>query len=467
MRVEYRPFKIIVAFDQKYGIGNKETNSIPWRDKEDMQFFKNITSGKEKVVIMGRKTAKSIPKKFFLMADRISIVVSSSWAKQDEPYFVRSSLKEALQKASELPISEIWIIGGASMYFEALTKFRHLCLEIYYTIIPGEYCCDILFPQGGNLPRLPLNTSEKFNTYKLTPNEPPEMPYLNLLKKIVEVQDIDMYGIPINVRKNRTGIDTLSIFGPQILFSMHGVLPVITTKRIWLRGIIEELLFFISGKTDTKILEKKEIKIWKKNTSESCLKNLCLKFQEGDMGPGYGFQWRYWGAEYKGCNYDYSGQGIDQLENLINGIKNDPFGRRHILSSWNVGDIDKMALPPCHCFAQFYISTCGKYLDCMLYQRSADMFLGSPFNITSYCLLSYIIAHLTGKDTRNFHYTIGDAHIYTNHIEQVKQQLSRTPYHFPSLKIVDNPQKLEEFTFNSFKIEDYCHHPAIDADMAI
>ena len=458
MSYNYKSFKIIVAFDQNYGIGNKETNSIPWRDKDDIQFFKDTTSGAGKVVIMGRKTAESVPKKFFPMSNRINIVVSSSWSKQDEPFIIRSSLNEALQKATQLESTEIWLIGGASIYFEALTKFKHLCYEIYYTIIPGEYECDILFPQGGNLPNLSLNTGKKFNVLKLASNEHPERSYLNLLKNIMEIKD---------VRNDRTGTGTLSTFGTQITFSMHGVIPVITTKRVWLRGVIEELLFFISGKTDTKILEKKGIKIWQGNTSSSFLAKSNLPWREGDMGPGYGFQWRHWGAEYKGCDHDYTGQGIDQLMNVINSIKNDPFGRRHIISSWNVADIDNMALPPCHCFAQFYISTCGKYLDCVLYQRSADMFLGAPFNITSYCLLSYIIAHLTEKQPRTFNDAIGDAHIYINHIEQVKEQISKVPYHFPSLKISGNPCKLEDFNYASFKVEDYNCQSAIIADMAI
>lgn len=453
MLCNYKPFKIIVAVDQNYGIGIKESNSIPWKDKEDIKFFKDITSGEGKVVIMGRKTAESIPKKFFPLANRINIVVSSSWDIQDEPFIVRSSLNDALKKAAELETKEIWLIGGTSIFFEALTKFKYLCSEIYYTIIPGEYKCDIFFPQGDNLPVLSLKTERKFNVLKL---DVPEQPYLDLLKKILKINEI---------RNDRTG--TLSLFGSQMTFSMQGVLPVITTKKMWLRGIIEELLFFISGKTDTKILEDKGINIWKGNTSSQFLKERGLTWKEGDMGPGYPFQWRHCGAQYKGCEYDYTGQGVDQLMNVINGIKNDPFSRRHIMSTWNVSDLDQMALPPCHCFIQFYVSTCEKYLDCTLYQRSADMFLGAPFNITSYCLLSYIIAYFTGKQPRTFHYMIGDAHIYANHIEQVKELLSRTPYNFPFLEIIGDPQKLEDLTYKSFKISNYNCHPAITADMAI
>jgi thymidylate synthase len=438
-------FKIITAFDENYGIGYK--NSIPWKDPEDMFHFKNITIGD--VVIMGRKTAESIPN--FPLPDRINIVVSSTW-KSAEP-----SLYKALQKAFKLNCGNIWIIGGASIYFEALTKFKHLCSKIYYTVIPGRYECDTYFPQGGNLPHLPLDTGKKFNIVSLN-SSPPEQPYLDLLELILNVK---------SVRGDRTGTGTLSIFGPQLSFSMHGVLPVITTKRVWLKGVIEELLFFISGKTDTKILENKSVKFWRGNTSEEFLHKRNLPWREGDMGPGYSHQWRHWGAEYKGCDVEYTGQGKDQLMNVIKGIKEDPFDRRHIISAWNPSDLDQMALPPCHCFVQFYVSDCNKYLDCMLYQRSADMFLGVPFNITSYCLLTYIIGHLTQKQPRTFYHNFGDAHIYTNHIEQVKEQLSKAPYHFPSLHIIGDPQNLEDFKYESFKVVDYEHHSTIKADMAI
>jgi thymidylate synthase len=285
-----------------------------------------------------------------------------------------------------------------------------------------------------------------------------EQSYLDLLRRIISIDE---------VRFDRTNEGTLSLFGTQMTFSIQNCFPVITTKKIWLRGIIEELLFFISGKTDTKILEEKGINIWKGNTSAQFLKNRNLPYREGDMGPGYGHQWRHYGAEYKGCDHDYTGQGIDQLMNLIDGIKNDPFSRRHIINAWDTLNINLMALPPCHCFVQFYVSSCGKFLDCMLYQRSADMFLGVPFNITSYCLLNYIIAHFTEKTPRNFIHTIGDAHIYLTHISQVKEQLTREPYPFPSLEIIGDPQTVEDLTYKSFKIIDYKCHPAITGQMAV
>lgn len=286
----------------------------------------------------------------------------------------------------------------------------------------------------------------------------PETPYLNLLTEILAVNE---------ERPDRSGTNTLSIFSPKLTFSMLNVLPVITTKRVFIRAVIEELLLFISGKTDTKNLEKKGVNIWKGHTSAEFLAKRGLEYKEGDPGPFYGFQWRHWGAKYQGCDHDYTGEGIDQLGNLIKGIINDPYGRRHILTSWNVEDINKISLPPCHCFAQFYVSACGKYIDCALNQRSSDMFLGVPFNITSYCLLTYIIGHLTNKIPRTFHHLLGDAHIYLNHINQVKEQLSRTPYDFPSVKIIGNPITLEDFTYESFEIINYKHHPTIKGEMSV
>jgi thymidylate synthase len=312
----------------------------------------------------------------------------------------------------------------------------------------------------------PLNITNKISNNfnesmlsKLKYAQYQEKPYMKLCIKIMQENEI---------RDDRTGTQTISLFGSCMKFSMlDGVLPVITTKKVWLSKIIKELLWFISGKTDTKILENDNVKIWKKHTSSEYLKLRNLDYKEGDAGPIYGFQWRHWGAKYLGCDHDYTGQGIDQLMNIIDGIKNDPYSRRHVLSSWNVADLDLMALPPCHCFVQFYVSTCGNYLDCSLYQRSCDMFLGVPFNITSYCLLTYIIGHLTNKVPRNFIHMLGDAHIYTNHISQVKTQLIRTPYDFPSLTIKNNPQSLEDFNYQSFEIKNYKHHPEIKGDMAI
>lgn len=224
-------------------------------------------------------------------------------------------------------------------------------------------------------------------------------------------------------RSDRTGVGTVSIFGAQMRFDLRNdVFPLLTTKRVFWRAVLEELLWFIKGSTNAKDLQDKNIHIWDGNSTREFLdKNGFHDREEGDLGPIYGFQWRHFGAEYKTCHDDYTGQGIDQLNEVINRIRTNPNDRRIIMSAWNVADIPKMALPPCHCFVQFYVAD-GE-LSCQLYQRSADMGLGVPFNIASYALLTCMIAHVTGLKPGDFIHTIGDAHVYLNHIEPLKQQV--------------------------------------------
>lgn len=224
-------------------------------------------------------------------------------------------------------------------------------------------------------------------------------------------------------RSDRTGVGTLSIFGAQMRFSLRDdVFPLLTTKRVFWRAVLEELLWFIKGSTDAKELQAKNVHIWDGNSTREFLnKNGFQDREEGDLGPIYGFQWRHYGAEYKTSSDDYTGQGIDQLNEVINRIRTNPNDRRIIMSAWNVNDLPKMALPPCHCFVQFYVAD-GE-LSCQLYQRSADMGLGVPFNIASYALLTCMIAHVTDLKPGDFVHTLGDAHVYLNHIEPLKEQV--------------------------------------------
>ncbi|XP_071100195.1 thymidylate synthase-like isoform X2 [Haliotis cracherodii] len=267
-------------------------------------------------------------------------------------------------------------------------------------------------------------------------------------------------------RENRTGTDTLSIFGMQMRYSLRDSFPLLTTKRVFWRGIAEELLWFIRGCTNGKDLEDKNVKIWKANGSRSFLDNLGLTHrEEGDLGPVYGFQWRHFGAEYKDMHSDYTGQGVDQLADVIDKIKNRPFDRRIIMCAWNPTDLSKMALPPCHCLVQFYVAE-GE-LSCQLYQRSADMGLGVPFNIASYSLLTYMIAHVTGLKTGDFIHAIGDAHVYVNHVEALKEQIKRQPKPFPIFKIKKTVESIDDFTMEDFEIVGYNPHPKIKMDMAV
>lgn len=264
-------------------------------------------------------------------------------------------------------------------------------------------------------------------------------------------------------REDRTNIGTKSIFGTSMTFDLREGFPLITTKKTWFKGILAELLFFISGKTDTKILEKQGVNFWKGNTSKEYLAKHNLNYEESDMGPGYGHQWRHYGEKYIDCNTSY--KGLDQLQTLIDSIKTDPYSRRHILTAWNPLDVNKMALPPCHCFVQFYVSS-DNNLDCSLYQRSGDLFLGVPFNIASYSLLLLIVAKLCNLTARKFIHNIGDTHIYLNHIEQVKEQLKRVPYPLPRVEI-GNIESIDNVSSNDINLVDYKSWSKINGDMAI
>lgn len=281
-----------------------------------------------------------------------------------------------------------------------------------------------------------------------------EQVYLELVKDVLETG---------YKKEDRTGVGTISKFGTQLRCNLQDGFPLLTTKKMFWKGVVEELLWFIKGQTNSKLLEQNGVNIWKGNSSKEFINNLHLPYSEGDCGPVYGFQWRHWGTEYTDCHQDYTSKGFDQLQWLVNEIKTNPTSRRLILSSWNVTDIPKMVLPPCHCLCQFNVRE--GYLDCQLYQRSADLGLGVPFNIASYALFTHIIALETGLQVGEFIHTMGDVHIYTNHIEPLKQQLTRQPYHCPKLEI--NVKHIEDYTFEDFTLHNYTCHPPIKMDMAI
>lgn len=247
------------------------------------------------------------------------------------------------------------------------------------------------------------------------------------------------------------------------------VFPLLTTKRVFWRGVAEELLWFISGDTSAKTLQDKDIHIWDGNGSREYLDSIGLTAREtGDLGPVYGFQWRHFGATYTDMHADYSGQGVDQLADVIHKIRTNPNDRRIIMSAWNPADLNAMALPPCHMFCQFYVAN-GE-LSCQMYQRSADMGLGVPFNIASYALLTRLIAHVCGLRAGDFIHVIGDAHIYADHVEPLKIQLGRTPRAFPRLRIATtdaNASDIDGFAFSDLEIVDYKPHGAIKMAMSV
>jgi thymidylate synthase len=247
-------------------------------------------------------------------------------------------------------------------------------------------------------------------------------------------------------KSDRTGTGTLSVFGYQMRFDLSEGFPLVTTKKLHLKSIIYELLWFISGNTNNQWLKERGVSIWDEWAAP-----------DGDLGPVYGYQWRSWPAP--------NGQHIDQIKEIIQTIKTNPDSRRIIISAWNVADIPKMALAPCHAFFQFYVAD-GK-LSCQLYQRSADIFLGVPFNIASYALLTHMVAQQCNLDVGDFIWTGGDCHLYSNHLEQVELQLSRTPYPLPQLKIHRKPDSIFDYQFEDFEIVGYESHPHIKAPVAV
>lgn len=270
--------------------------------------------------------------------------------------------------------------------------------------------------------------------------------YLNLLQHVLENGE---------KRDDRTGTGTLSVFGHQMRFDLSEGFPLVTTKKCHLRSIIHELLWFIKGDTNIQYLRENKVTIW----DEWADKN-------GDLGPIYGYQWRNWGAKWKPKGEKASGKGVDQIAQLIHEIKNNPTSRRLIVSAWNVADIEKMALPPCHTLFHFYVHSDGR-LSCQLYQRSADIFLGVPFNIASYALFTMMIAQATNLKPGDFVHTFGDAHLYLNHIDQAKLQMSREPRLLPTMKINPEVKSIFDFKYGDFKLENYDPHPGIKADISV
>lgn len=275
-----------------------------------------------------------------------------------------------------------------------------------------------------------------------------EQNYLDLLRSIKQT---------FNNKNDRTGIGTKSKFGTRLEFSLSGnKMPILTTKKIYFKGVVEELLFFIRGNTDTKELENKGVNIWKGNTSKEFLKLRGLPYKEGEMGPMYGYQWRHFNDK------------VDQLKNVFNLIKEDPDSRRMVVSAYNPSVSHLTVLDPCHMFFQFYVE--NKTLSCQFYMRSVDTFLGLPFNIASYALLTHLMAKATGLTAGKLVFVGGDTHIYSNHMEQVNEQIERVPFEFPVLSInkyIGSIQDIERLNYSDFELIDYNHHPGIKAEMAV
>lgn len=462
------PISAILAVDDFFGIG--KNNFIPWDSKEDLQFFKSKTINN--IVIMGSTTWNGLPYtvKSSLVDNRFCIVLSSNQNNIHDIFYhnflITDNINNALNYAQSMfPFKHIFFIGGATLFKHVFDL--NILDDIFITSITGNYNCDTFVPFFASIFNNPkwllvekynLNTFSTMSHFKKYHEE---YQYLNILKYIL---------INGSFFNDRTGTGIYSIFGANMHFDCSIYFPLLTTKKTFLKGIIHELIWFINGSTNSLLLENNGVNIWKGNTSREYLDNNGFFDRDvGDIGPGYGHQWRHWNATYFTCNSNYTDKGIDQLKLCINNILSEKnsniHNRRNILLAWNPEQIDQMSLPPCHILVQFYLNSQSNKLDLHMYQRSADMFLGVPFNIASYALLLKIVAKITNTFPNMLHMSFGDAHIYKNHIDAVRTQLSNSPFKFPTLDV--NVSSLDDISPDDFILNNYISHKSIKAPMAV
>lgn len=455
-------YDIIVAHDSSFGIG--KNNELPWEMPQDLERFRSLTTNHR--IVMGRRTFESIGK---VLPNRTNIVVTS-----DEDYcppnvVVCHSLSKAIKDARE-HTKTTFVVGGAEIYSQCFSDplIRKDIRRIYVTSILKDYECDKFFSYNihKNSEEWKLFNQEKhdefvFMDYCRVNHE--ENNFLSLCKEIMSSGE----NTP-----TRTGVNTKSLFSRQLRFDLSADrIPVLTTKKVFIRGSIEEMLFFISGSTDTDKLKEKGVNIWNANTTREFLDKRGLQhYEEGDMGPTYPFLFRHAGAEgeYSGKNTDYSGKGIDQISEVIKALKSDEPNRRIMINLWSPAHLDKMSLPPCLFCYIFHKQ--GKDVSMQAIMRSGDVFLGVPFNILGASIVLRIVCHLSGCRAKELVLDIVDAHIYENHFKQAEIQLSREPYPFPILNIMRSPEEIGDIDgvkSDDFEISGYRSYPVIRGEMAV
>lgn len=448
-----KTFNIILASCENGGIGFD--NTLPWDIPQDMAFFKKVTSysplkNLQNIVIMGRKTFDSLGGK--PLPNRLNIIVTSQEITRpsDNKVFV-NNFNDAINITQLINHNQTWVIGGRSIYLQALN--HDLLDKIYWTKIKDYYDCDTFI----KMPKVEILSSDEldkldFQICKLVSNE---SKYLHLLSKTLNTG---------NERETRNAT-TLSLFNEQIELDLSdGKFPLLTSKKMFWKGIVEELLFFIRGETNTKLLEKKNVKIWKGNTNQEFLDKMGFDYDEGEMGPLYGYQWRNFNKPFQQDSSEYI--KIDQLQNLIELIKSDPHSRRLLMTDYNPAQVHLGVLYPCHSLIlQFYIE--DDKISVKMYQRSADLFLGVPFNIASTSLLLCIIAKLTNLKPNKVSLTFGDVHIYKSHTDSVLKQLKNPTFQQPKLELpnFNTIEEVEMSNWKDFKIIDYQSNEKIFAEM--
>jgi thymidylate synthase/dihydrofolate reductase len=442
--------QVIVAMNEKGGIGYK--NRLPWDCKEELDIFKRKTLGK--TLIVGRKTAEHLPK----LVDRKIICITRNIHLKTNNWNNEVVVSKRIEDF--IDSDDIMIAGGAQIYENAFSN-PSLVKKVHMSIIKGDHKCDAYFQPEWLEKFVIIDKKEyySFTHYVLIREDHGEHQYLKVLRETITK----------GCRRHGRNGDTISMFKIDMKFDLRDGFPLLTTKKMFLRGILEEFLFFLRGDTDSSSLSEKKVRIWEKNTTEEFISSRGLDYAKGVMGPMYGYQWRFFNAPYK---VDSTGhpiptkEGIDQLADVINLIKNDPQSRRILMTSYNPSQADMGVLYPCHSITiQFYVE--GDFLDMFCYNRSQDIFLGVPFNIASSSLLLLIVSKLTSKIPRFFYMTMGDTHIYSDHLEQVKEQMIRIPYYFPRLDF-PNIQTLEDIDMlcaKDFILSNYNYHPSINAEM--
>ena len=448
-------FNVILATTNNNGIGFN--NKLPWNSPEELKQFKLLT--KESILVVGRKTAETLPK----LKDRVIWCLTSQKSGLDTSNYknVISTFTcfDILFQSIESTTKPVFIAGGGSLYTQVFSKWRHKIDKVYMSIMKDEYTCDTSFTYEPHLFTVDKKVKfDDFIQYELSPKETSESSYLKLLK------DVYINGWE-KVGRNGT---TKSMFGKSLEFDLTKGFPLLTTKRMFWRGIVEELLFFIRGDTDSNKLEEKKIKIWSGNTSRDFLDSIGKnKRRKGVMGPMYGYQWRNYNAEYDEEKATPKNNGVDQLKIVVDQIRNDPHSRRILLTDYNPIQAKDGVLYPCHSIViQFYV--CDGFLDIICYNRSSDLFHGLPFNIASTALFHTLIATITGLKARKLILHLGDSHIYESHYDVVNKQLNRVPFVFPTLcieKELKNIEDIENLSLLDLKIENYTAYPTLKADM--
>lgn len=442
---------IILSCNNSNGIGLN--GNIPWHCKDDLSLFKKMTLGH--ILIVGRKTAETLPE----LSNRTIIVISKREI-QFKNFRVFNSVYDAVFFCQErFPSKKIFIGGGSEIYNYVLVHMINFIDNIYISKIDNNMECDRFVKLDPNI--WEKNTETKYASFifeKWNRIIFEETQYLDILKEVLK------NGKDRNTRNGKTK----SLFCKSLKFNLQKGFPLITTKKMFFRGIVEELLFFIKGETDSKKLETNGVNIWKKNTDREFLdKNGFNDRNEGIMGPLYGFQWRNFNADYCEKTGKAISKGLDQLKETIDLIKKDPNSRRIILTDYNPIQAKSGVLYPCHSIIiQFYIE--DGFLDMFCFNRSQDLFLGTPFNIASSALFLTLISEITSLKPRYLNMSLGDVHIYESHFQAVSSQIERKPYKFPNLKInkkITDLQDIENLQFTDIALESYFSHNSIQAEM--